>query len=69
MSEPQCKRSKMTASTLTQLKALTTVVADTGDFEGNYEFIVLVTMLVVLKAFQLFSYYVIDVLQISMFFI
>lgn len=34
MSEPQCKRSKMTASTLAQLKALTTVVADTGDFEA-----------------------------------
>jgi len=33
MSEPQCKRSKMT-STLDQLKALTTVVADTGDFEA-----------------------------------
>ena len=34
MSEPQCKRSKMSSS-LEQLKALTTVVADTGDFEGK----------------------------------
>lgn len=34
--EPQSKRSKMSNS-LEQLKALTTVVADTGDFEGkNY---------------------------------
>jgi transaldolase len=31
--EPQCKRGKMSTS-LDQLKALTTVVADTGDFEG-----------------------------------
>lgn len=34
MSEPQCKRSKM-QNGLEQLKALTTVVADTGDFEGK----------------------------------
>jgi len=33
MSEPQCKKSKM-SSTLDQLKAFTTVVADTGDFEA-----------------------------------
>ncbi|XP_050296989.1 probable transaldolase [Anthonomus grandis grandis] len=31
--EPQCKRSKM-SNTLEQLKALTIVVADTGDFEA-----------------------------------
>jgi transaldolase len=38
MSEPQCKKSKMSSS-LEQLKALTTVVADTGDFEAmkNYK--------------------------------
>jgi len=38
MTEPQCKRSKM-ANSLEQLKALTTVVADTGDFEAmkNYK--------------------------------
>ena len=34
MTEPQCKRSKMTSS-LDQLKSMTTVVADTGDFEGK----------------------------------
>lgn len=34
MSEPQSKKSKMSSS-LDKLKALTTVVADTGDFEGN----------------------------------
>ncbi|KAJ8919193.1 hypothetical protein NQ315_012181 [Exocentrus adspersus] len=33
MSEPQCKRSKMPSS-LDQLKKLTVVVADTGDFES-----------------------------------
>ncbi|XP_060524886.1 transaldolase [Cylas formicarius] len=33
MSEPQSKKSKMSSS-LEQLKALTTVVADTGDFEA-----------------------------------
>lgn len=33
MSEPQVKKSK-TVSALDQLKALTTIVADTGDFEG-----------------------------------
>lgn len=33
MSEPQVKKSK-TVSTLDQLKALTTIVADTGDFEA-----------------------------------
>lgn len=38
MSEPQCKKSKMSSS-LEQLKALTTVVADTGDFEGNALFV------------------------------
>lgn len=32
-SEPQSKKSKM-SSTLDQLKQLTTIVADTGDFEG-----------------------------------
>ncbi|XP_008207789.1 transaldolase isoform X1 [Nasonia vitripennis] len=37
MSEPQCKRTKMT-STLDQLKAMTTVVADTGDFEAMEQF-------------------------------
>ncbi|KAF2901027.1 hypothetical protein ILUMI_05167 [Ignelater luminosus] len=38
MSEPQCKRNKM-ANSLEQLKAFTTVVADTGDFEAmkNYK--------------------------------
>lgn len=34
MSEPQCKKIKMPNS-LEQLKSLTTVVADTGDFEGK----------------------------------
>lgn len=34
MTEPQSKKSKMTSS-LDQLKAVTTVVADTGDFQGN----------------------------------
>lgn len=34
MSEPQCKRNKM-QNCLEQLKAVTTVVADTGDFEGK----------------------------------
>lgn len=33
MSEPQVKKTK-TVSTLDQLKAMTTIVADTGDFEG-----------------------------------
>lgn len=33
--EPQTKKSKM-ASSLEQLKQLTTIVADTGDFEGRY---------------------------------
>lgn len=33
-SEPTKKRSRMAGSTLEQLKAITTVVADTGDFEG-----------------------------------
>lgn len=33
-SEPQSKKSKM-SSTLDQLKQLTTIVADTGDFEGE----------------------------------
>lgn len=32
----------MTANTLAQLKALTTVVADTGDFEGNNVFFLIV---------------------------
>lgn len=32
MSEPQTKKTKVSA--LDQLKALTTIVADTGDFEG-----------------------------------
>ena len=32
--EPAAKQSKM-ASALDQLKQYTTVVADTGDFEGN----------------------------------
>lgn len=35
MSEHQSKRIKMSNS-LEQLKALTTVVADTGDFEGEF---------------------------------
>ncbi|CAG9765342.1 unnamed protein product [Ceutorhynchus assimilis] len=34
MSEPQCKKTKMSSNSLDQLKALTTVVADTGDFEA-----------------------------------
>jgi len=34
MTESQSKKSKMTSS-LNQLKDLTTVVADTGDFQGN----------------------------------
>ena len=34
MSEPQVKRQAISA--LDQLKKMTTVVADTGDFEGNY---------------------------------
>lgn len=34
MTEPQCKRSKM-PNGLEELKSLTTVVADTGDFEGK----------------------------------
>lgn len=33
MSEPQVKKTK-TVSALDQLKAMTTIVADTGDFEG-----------------------------------
>lgn len=35
--EPQTKKTKMTNATtsLDQLKALTTIVADTGDFEGE----------------------------------
>lgn len=32
MSEPQTKKTKVSA--LDQLKAMTTIVADTGDFEG-----------------------------------
>lgn len=32
--EPQSKKSKM-SSTLDQLKQITTIVADTGDFEGE----------------------------------
>lgn len=32
--EPQAKKAKM--SSLDQLKSFTTIVADTGDFEGNY---------------------------------
>lgn len=37
--EPQTKKSKMSAAATTsleQLKALTTIVADTGDFEGEH---------------------------------
>ena len=34
--EPAAKQSKM-ASALDQLKQYTTVVADTGDFEGKYK--------------------------------
>lgn len=34
MSEPQSKKVKMTSS-LTQLKEITTIVADTGDFQGK----------------------------------
>lgn len=33
--EPQSKKSKMVSS-LEQLKQLTTIVADTGDFEGRW---------------------------------
>lgn len=38
MSEPQCKRAKTCkmSNCLDQLKAVTTVVADTGDFEGKF---------------------------------
>lgn len=35
MSEPQVKKSKI-VSTLDQLKTMTTIVADTGDFEGMW---------------------------------
>ncbi|XP_014209172.1 probable transaldolase [Copidosoma floridanum] len=39
MSEPQCKKTRMTSnSTLDQLKSMTTVVADTGDFEAMQQF-------------------------------
>ncbi|KAK9891591.1 hypothetical protein WA026_015551 [Henosepilachna vigintioctopunctata] len=38
MSEPQCKKSKMSTNSLEQLKSLTTVVADTGDFEAMRQF-------------------------------
>lgn len=34
MSEPQVKKSKV-VSALDQLKTMTTIVADTGDFEGK----------------------------------
>lgn len=34
MSGPQCKKPK-TSSSLEQLKTMTTVVADTGDFQGK----------------------------------
>lgn len=34
MSEPHTKKTKIVSS-LEQLKAMTTIVADTGDFEGN----------------------------------
>lgn len=37
MSEPQTKKTKV-VSALDQLKALTTIVADTGDFEGKFFF-------------------------------
>lgn len=36
-SEPQSKKTKMSSS-LDQLKTLTTIVADTGDFEGKFFF-------------------------------
>lgn len=36
--EPQSKKTKMVSS-LEQLKKLTTIVADTGDFEGTYSFL------------------------------
>lgn len=36
MSEPQVKKSK-TVSALDQLKTMTTIVADTGDFEGMWK--------------------------------
>lgn len=35
MNEPDTKKPKMSSS-LVQLKKLTTVVADTGDFEGTF---------------------------------
>lgn len=35
-SEPQNKKTKMSSSSLEQLKNFTTIVADTGDFEGIY---------------------------------
>ncbi|XP_044747883.1 probable transaldolase [Coccinella septempunctata] len=39
MSEPQCKKSKMSSvNSLEKLKTLTTVVADTGDFEAMKKF-------------------------------
>lgn len=37
MSEPQSKKVKMTSS-LTQLKEITTIVADTGDFQAMEQF-------------------------------
>lgn len=37
MSGPQVKKTKMTSS-LDQLKSMTTVVADTGDFHGEFKF-------------------------------
>lgn len=35
MSEPQVKKTKI-VSALDQLKTMTTIVADTGDFEGIF---------------------------------
>lgn len=40
MTEPQVKKSKIVSS-LDQLKSMTTIVADTGDFEGMSKFAIL----------------------------
>jgi hypothetical protein len=36
MSISENKKVKMSSSTLDQLKTMTTIVADTGDFEGKF---------------------------------
>lgn len=42
MTEPQTKKTKVSA--LDQLKAFTTIVADTGDFEGMYRNVLRLTI-------------------------